>query len=71
MSAQNSRYLSNNNPYVALSTEDPDDQQNERLTNTVNVAESDNFVIVIPSELVDRAVEIEKYSCSIRFICLS
>lgn len=59
--------FSRNNPYIALSTEDPDEGQ-VNLTNTHTIM-SDGIVVNIPAELLNKAIEIEKYSCSVRFIC--
>lgn len=69
MPNKNQPHLSSKNPYIALSTIEPDEQQNQKLTNTVDVT-TDDFVVNIPEEMLERAIQIEKYSCTIRYICL-
>lgn len=69
MPGNNQTHLSNKNPYIALSTIEPDEQQNQRLTNTVDVT-TDDFVVNIPEEMLERAIQIEKYSCTIKYMCL-
>lgn len=65
---RNSFFLNKNNPYIELSTVDPDDSIDNNLIN--NQSDYESGVIVIPSQLIDKALQIDKYSCSIRFICL-
>ena len=66
---RNSFFLNKNNPYIELSTVDPDESIDNNLIN--NQSDYESGVIVIPSQLIDKALKIDKYSCSIRFICLN
>lgn len=70
----NKPVISKNNPYVVLSTEDPNETNtNSTLDNpnpNTTAVRMDGFFVDIPDSLLEKAIEIERYSCSVRFICL-
>jgi len=72
-SSRRSARLSKDNPYVALSTEDPDEgrpNQNEERSNNTSSIYAGEYIVNIPTDLLQKAVDIEKYSCPVKFICL-
>ena len=72
-SSRKTARLSKDNPYVALSTDDPDEgrpNQNEETTDNTAFIYAGEYIVNIPTELIQKAVEIEKYSCPVKFICL-
>ena len=62
-------HLSKNNPYVALSTSDPDEQARQSINGTTTVV-SEEYNINIPTDYLEKAIQIERYTCGMRFICL-
>ena len=66
--------ISKNNPYIVLSTVDLDESNgNSTLDNPnphMTSIQMDGFLVDIPDSLLQKAVEIEKYNCTVRFICL-
>ena len=69
---RNSFFLNKNNPYIELSTTNPDETMDRTLVdNEQGIGNSNNdYVETLPADFIDRAIKIDKYTCSIRFICL-
>lgn len=71
-SDRNSFFLNKNNPYIELSTTNPDESMDRTLVDNEQGFQNSNtdYVVTLPADFIDRAIRIDKYTCSIRFICL-
>lgn len=63
-------YLSYNREQDVMVATSLPDIENNRLSETILVQTSDNRTLVLTRDILERAIQLQRYSCTIKFLCI-